>query len=353
MKRNIDEKIDFSKRDKRDDKSKKAMVESKKKNSSQGSKKTNKPSSNAPKKRGRRPKKILDNDATFAKSTDSRENQSAVILKLKIKPEELEMAKKKSLKKQTKVSSEELSDESETSESDQMFNNDIPDDKVCGKCSKLEKQLEKTKIQLDKYDKRERMDKSNKLRGTNLNLIDENKKKVTIKKTNIKCWWDCESFSNLPSFLVDFYHDNTYHVRGCFCSVNCALAYNAFYLRDSKISERKSLTLKMHREMYDLSIDDSADIKEAPPRETLADFSGEGGLSIEEFRKTFLRMKREYILFMPPMKPITMHIEERNADSENIDDKKYILKRNKPLSKKRSIVSSMKMNINDDDSDND
>ncbi len=137
-------------------------------------------------------------------------------------------------------------------------------------------------------------------------------------------------------------------MTGCFCSVNCALAYNLYYLKDSKIHQRKSLTFQLYREMYGLSADDSIDIKEAPPRELLEDFGGD--MTITAFRRTFLSSNKDYIIYMPPIKPITVIIEEKNMDTLiDDDDKKYVLKRSKPLNKKKSVMSHINMDHDDDD----
>ena len=101
--------------------------------------------------------------------------------------------------------------------------------------------------------------------------------------------------------------------------------------------------------MYELKKDDIVDIKEAPPKELLEDFGGE--TSVENYRKDFNTIEKDYIIFIPPIKPITTYIEERHVDSNNEDGKRYILKRSKPLAKKRSIISSMKIKMKSDDSD--
>ena len=92
--------------------------------------------------------------------------------------------------------------------------------------------------------------------------------------------------------------------------------------------------------MYGLSMEDSIDIKEAPPRESLDVFGGDK--SIDAYRRSFVFVNKEYIVFIPPIKPINMIIEERNIDAVDDDGKDYVIKRSKPLSKKRSVISSMR-----------
>ena len=288
-----------------------------------------------PKKRGRRPKKIIDEINENIKEikedqTNQKNNNSAVILRLNIDPSKLKLTSNKNPKKTNKKIPPENNEES----SEGMFRNDIPCDDTCHKCSKNEKMITLLKSKLDKYEKKEKNDKSNKIYTNKLNLISYTTgKKIIINKTNIKCWWDTYSFTNLPCFLPEIYHNNTYHIIGCFCSFNCALAYNLYYLKDSKIYHRKSLTYKLYREMYGLSSNDIVEIREAPPKYILMDFGGD--MTIDTFRRSFFMINKEYIVYIPPIKPINICIEERNI--ENIDDdndKEYVLRRTKPLIKK-------------------
>lgn len=338
---------------------------SSKKSSNSGSKTSRK--NITPKRRGRRPKKIIDdvepepNNKSSSKS--ELKSNPAVILRLNIDPSKLKNIKSKSNKsnesnessksnktnkliksKQKDINSIEQDEES----SEGMFKNDIPDDNLCHKCSKNEKTIALLRSKLDKYEKKDKINRTNKIYSNNLNFISTTTgKKITIKKTNTKCWWDAHEFKNLPFFLPELFHNNTYYVMGCFCSLNCALAYNLYYLKDSKIHHRKSLVYKLYHEMYGLSSDDIIDIKESPPKEILESFGGT--VPIDTYRRSLNRIDREYIVFMPPVKPISITIEERNTEANNNDDiKEYVLKRPKPLTKKRSVISSMRNKMDDD-----
>jgi hypothetical protein len=230
-----------------------------------------------------------------------------------------------------------------------MFRNDIPRDDICSKCVKNEKTIIMMKTKLDKLNNVENPDKIiNKTYQTNLDIISLENKKITIKKTNIKCFWDTCTFTCLPSFLVELYHNSTYHVIGCFCSPNCALAYNLYYLRDSKVHQRKALTIKLHKEIYGIAMNEAVDIKEAGPKELLEDYGGK--YTIAAYRKTFCSNK-EYITYSSPIKSINNVIEERNTNNiaSDTNKKKYLLKRSKPLTKKRSIMSSMNIVYDEDD----
>ena len=305
-------------------------------------------SSSGPKRRGRRPKKILESinpDSDDMKENTNQKNGSAVILQLKIDPSKLKNIKNKVTNNnndevKNKIDNNSLEQEDASSEG--MFKNDIPCDNTCHNCAKNEKLLATVRSKLDKYEKKDKFDKTNKVYSNKLNFIScATGKKVVLKKTNVKCWWDCHPFSTLPCVLPELFHNNIYSVTGCFCSFNCALAYNLYYIKDSKIYYRKSLIYKLYRELHGLGTDDVVDIKEAPPKEILEDFGGD--MSIDIFRKSFFMVNKEYIVYMPPIKPINITIEERNVDNGNEDDgKEYVLKRTKPLSKKKSIIASMK-----------
>ena len=280
--------------------------------------------------------------------TTKQKNNSAVILRLNIDPSKLKNIKKI---KKNQNDKESVSGAENEESSEGMFKNDIPDDNTCHRCAKNEKSLALMRSKLEKYEKKEKLNKSNKIYNNKLNFISiSSGKKITIKKTDTRCWWDANNFKNLPCFLPELFHKNVYYVTGCFCSFNCALAYNLYYLKDSKIHHRKSLTYKLYRELYGLSSEDIIEIKEAPPKEILEDFGG--NMSIDVFRRSFITINKEYIVLIPPIKPINIVIEERNTDSNNDDnDKEYVLKRTKPLTKKRSVISSIKVNMNSSNHD--
>jgi len=362
------------------------------KNNSIGSK-TNKPNAPnvkdkvIPKRRGRRPKKILNNETESimrsANKTSKKsiragdDDKSSVILRLNINPEKLNMKLKKrentvneskiklpSIKKKpvvgkklkhkhahAKKTNKENSDSDSECSSDGMFKNDIPTDASCQKCDKNEAMIQMLKTKLDKYENKDRMDKTNKIYKNTINFISSTTgKKIHLKKTNIRCWWDCEKFNNLPFPLPELYYKNTYHVYGYFCSIECSFAYNLYYLKDSKIHQRKALAYNLYREMYGINYENMINIKTAPPREILEYFGGT--VSIENYRKMFTKINKEYIIYMPPIKPITVIVEERNIVSGDKDNgEKYVLKRSKPLAKKRSVISSMKIKIKEEDDD--
>eukprot|EP00899_Mesostigma_viride_P028129 jgi/Mesvir1/8500/Mv12263-RA.1 len=58
-----------------------------------------------------------------------------------------------------------------------------------------------------------------------LNLLADKKWPLS---TNVACWWCCHTFTNIPCPLPVAYKDGKgFLVKGCFCSFNCAKAYNS------------------------------------------------------------------------------------------------------------------------------
>lgn len=295
-----------------------------------------------PKRRGRRPKKIIDQyDLATPVKVSTQNNSNSVILNLPVNiPFNKTLFNKvKPIIDQSNITTDEKTSDLLSDHND-IFNNDIPNDQSCYMCPKLEKRIEILKAKLDKYEKKESFEQSTKIYNNKIKISTTDGKNNTIfKKTNIKCWWDCNNFDTIPCQLPEQYHKNTYYVTGCFCSFNCALAYNLYYLKDSKMYLRKSLVYKMYRELHNLSSSEIFEIKEAPPKEILKDFGG--SMSIDTYRKTF-NLNKDYILCTSFIKPTNICVEERDsADGEHKNEKKYILKRSKPLQKKTNVMESM------------
>lgn len=166
----------------------------------------------------------------------------------------------------------------------------------------------------------------------------KNKNNEWPSNTQIACYWCCHKFTNAPFGIPVKYVDKKYHVYGCFCSLECAAAYN-FASKENmdEIWEQYNLINQLSREIGHKSI-----IKPAQHRLALTMFGGY--LSIEEFRN-FCYTSRIININFPPMMTLTQQIEEFNETDLNIEYKyvpidterinkykeKMKLKRNKPL----------------------
>lgn len=165
-------------------------------------------------------------------------------------------------------------------------------------------------------------------------------KQVFLDKTDIACWWCTYIFDTMPCVLPEKFTDNTYYVFGCFCSYNCAMAYN-LDMDDYKVWDRIALIKTLYNSLYEKDIDI---IPPAPPRECLQKFGGY--MTMEDFRKCSLKNDKEYRLIMPPMKSIVPSIEE-NCKNNNFINKikgtsnsldNLVLRRTKPLPNSKNML---------------
>lgn len=325
-------------------------------------------SQSAPKRRGRRPKKILatenNNDEPII-NDERTAGDSSIIVQMKIDPSKLALRKKvtnernsdshqqlslpskkcnsdlrnKSHHSRAECKSSMITDAQSEESSDGMFRNDIPRDAVCSKCVKHEKTINILKTKIEKYESKENVEKCNKIHNNNINVISAISGQKIPNKKDVWCMWDGHPFENKPFHLPEYYHNETYYVTGYFCSPNCALAHNLYYLKDSKVHQRRALVIKMYREMMGIPLDEIIELVEAPPREALSRFTGD--MSIDQFRKASSLLTKEYIIYHPPIKPSLPVIEERPINNSDTEEKKYVLKRKTPLKKKNSVMSSM------------
>ena len=134
----------------------------------------------------------------------------------------------------------------------------------------------------------------------------------TICETNSACFWCTCEFSNLPIAIPKFEMSNAYHVYGCFCSPECAVAYLMKENIDTSTKfERYHLLSYIYSKVYDYK----TNIKPAPdPHYLLKKFCG--NLSIEEYRELF---KSHNYLFIID-KPITRELPEFHEEFKNKND---------------------------------
>jgi hypothetical protein len=180
-----------------------------------------------------------------------------------------------------------------------------------------------------------------------LKLFDLSNNQLIPKKTNICCWWCTYQFDTLPTYLPEKYSKDQFYVSGCFCSFNCAGAYN-LNLNDNRIWERYSLLKQLYYIINKDKIISMADIEinVAGPKELLEKYGGP--MKIEDYRKNSKILGREYHPLIPPFVPQPLAFEEatnskisgKNVNINNIlnlhKNDNIIVKRSKPVN---NIVS--------------
>lgn len=131
---------------------------------------------------------------------------------------------------------------------------------------------------------------------------------------NICCRWCLHDFESIPIGLPETYNSEceTYHVINCYCSFNCALAHN-LTMTDYNMLHRVSLLYHMRNAIMSNIHEDFDErlldpIIPAPPQDMLDIFSGP--LSVDDFRKTSLVLKKQYIQHMPNVVSIEKSFEE-------------------------------------------
>lgn len=231
-----------------------------------------------------------------------------------------------------------------------------------------------------------------------LAFAEKNKAGEWPMTTNVHCYWCCHRFPNHPYGLPLKYVGGKFFVTGCFCSLECAAAYN--FGSGGSVDEMWERYSLLNMLAYHLSNEDDApvsatsreagaegtseqdvvstpsaaavpcpkrrrlpstQVRQAPHRLALNIFGGH--LSIDEFRH-FCPSQRLTIVNFPPMMTLTQQIEEINdndvqsmhayvpIDYERIDkyQKEIKLKRSKPLiSKHNTLMCAMNIRYTSND----
>lgn len=180
-----------------------------------------------------------------------------------------------------------------------------------------------------------------------LNLFDIDQNKLIPTTTELCCWWCTCQFDNLPTYLPEKYSDSNFYVSGCFCSFNCAGAYN-LSLSDDKVWNRYSLLKLMYYMINKNKITSISDVEIniSGPKELLKKYGGP--MTIDEYRKNSKILGREYHKLIPPFIPVNSGFEEItnskiNANIPNLSslmnsnkNSDNLIKRTKPLNNSAS-----------------
>lgn len=271
------------------------------------------------KKRGR-PKKNKTKATVIIPSEDDISSDENLILKLNVSDSdnEIDVKKKNKVLLSSKYHSDSDDSSTEDDSSSDSDSSSSDDDKLINQYKLLKKELQikndiindlKKKINDGKY-----IDShTSGIKEINLTLVDlklinkETGKTIIANKTDISCFWDTEKFDTQPWFLPDYINNGSYHVFACFCSPNCAAAYNN-KLNDSRTDVRRMLLNKMYRDA--MGITTIVDIIPSPIPELLEKFGGP--LSLEKFRDNLLLTKKDYKIKIPPVIPLIGCMEELN-----------------------------------------
>ena len=129
--------------------------------------------------------------------------------------------------------------------------------------------------------------------------------KEWCEQTNYHCYWDCHPFDTPPFGIPIKYKNNKFHVFGCFCSLECAVAYN-FYeneKNDMCWENYNLINLMSNKINYKRCVNPSIS------RKCLTIFGGH--LDINAFREKNTQNKHYHVLTYP-MVSLMEQVEEIN-----------------------------------------
>ena len=169
--------------------------------------------------------------------------------------------------------------------------------------------------------------------------------------TSISCYWCCHQFNNAPYGIPVKFYNGHFHVYGCFCSLECAMAYN--FDSNEGVDEKWERHNLLNLLARSLEINER--IKPAPSKLALKMFGGY--MDIEEFR-AFCKSSKTVNINFPPMMALTQQVEEINDCDVNSEYKyipldhdrinkykeKLTLKRTKPVMEFKNTLDHM-MNL--------
>ena len=142
-----------------------------------------------------------------------------------------------------------------------------------------------------------------------LKVLEHNLHINNISNKKSACFWCTCEFDNPPVYIPKHFIKDSYHVYGCFCSPECAVAHLMEENIDSSAKfERYHLINNIYSKIYDYK----KNIKPAPNPFYLLD-KYYGNLTIQEYR-SLLRNER---LFLVVDKPLTRILPELHEDNDD------------------------------------
>jgi hypothetical protein len=142
-----------------------------------------------------------------------------------------------------------------------------------------------------------------------LKVLEHNLHVNNIDNKKSACFWDTCEFDNPPVYIPKYFMNDTYHVYGCFCSPECAVAHLMEENIDTSIKfERYQLINHIYSKVYNYN----KNIKPSPnPYYMLEKYCG--NLNIQEYR-ALLKNER---LFLVVDKPLTRVMPELHEDNDD------------------------------------
>jgi hypothetical protein len=173
--------------------------------------------------------------------------------------------------------------------------------------------LDATNLTLNNYDELEDDDEESlaphKEIFRKLKQLEQSLHVNNVNNKKSACFWDTCDFDNPPVYIPKHVIKNIYHVYGCFCSPECAVAHLMNEKIDSSTKfERYHLLNNLYAKIYDYK----QNIKPAPnPYYMLDKFCG--NLSTQDYR-SLLRNERLFLIVDKPLTRVMPELIEDNDD---------------------------------------
>jgi hypothetical protein len=185
-------------------------------------------------------------------------------------------------------------------------------DKTTKQLSSLQQQYKELEDKFDRFKYLETVVSDNGIIDKEYHITDDvvlDKNGKWNKQTDIWCNWCCHPFTTVPVGLTESYCRSTqkFVMRDCFCSFNCAHAYN-ISLADHKVWERYALLTRLKNVIFVGTDIELKRIIPAPPKKILKVFGGDR--TIDDFRGNRICIPKRYISLLPPSIPMFTTIEE-------------------------------------------
>ena len=280
------------------------------------------------KKRGRKPKggKIIQQNLLL---TDAKENRPNVILHLKCFFKDLN---------DNKLFSSDL-DSFNFSNANLSYNviNKPDINNSLNQASKIDEEIDYD----SEYDdvKDSNLNKNNDIREIwkKLKVLEQDLHLNNVSNKKCACFHDTCDFDNPPIYIPKYFMNETYHVYGCFCSPECAVAY---LMKEPIDTSTKFERYYLLNHIYCKIFEYKKNIKPAAdPFYMLEKFYG--NLTIQEYR-ALLRNER---LFLVVDKPLTRIMHELHEDNDDFIINNKIIPSNTYQIKKRMQKKQTKNNI--------
>lgn len=193
----------------------------------------------------------------------------------------------------------------------------------------------KKNITINNFDEESTSHSDNEVREIwkKLKMLQHNLHMNNVNDKKSSCFWCTYDFGNPPVYIPKHEMKGTYHVYGCFCSPECAVAFLMNENIDSSIKfERYYLINYIYSKIYNYN----NNIKPAPnPHYMLEKYYG--NLTIQEYRSLF----KNESLYLVLDKPLTRTLPELYEDNDEFIINNKLISSNTYNTKKKKTKNNI------------